>query len=453
MRSKFISIALIVIAFSAKAQTWAPVSTGIDGAAANTTWALYSYDSIMYAGGWFSTAGGVGVNDMAQWNGINWAPMGTGSSGYINAMVYYNGNLYAGGEFDTIGGVIAHDIAMWNGTNWMPVGTTGMRSAQYGVYAMAVYKGELYAGGSFDTVDGKQVFGIAKWNGTAWSALGSGVYAADEDDGVFAMTVYNGNLYVAGGLDSAGGVPITDEVAKWDGSTWSNLGGFTNGPMYALAVYNGNLYMGGWADTIGGLPANSIARWNDTTWTSLGMGLYGEPGGSQVSALVAYNGELYAGGYFDSVNGGFLNGIAKWNGSQWSKVGGSIGVNISGSIDAMTIFNNSLYAGGGFDSIGGVYAKNIAMWTSPNSVTEISDDNAVSVYPIPSNRSITVHVSIYDADMQYVVYNELGQQVENGVMPPSKNIILDISSYPSGLYLLSIRNSAKTYSTRFIKNQ
>ncbi|HXP51260.1 MAG TPA: hypothetical protein VN922_14980, partial [Bacteroidia bacterium] len=141
MRIKFFSIVLIVIAFSAKAQTWNPVSTGINGSAANTTWSLYAYDSVMYAGGWFSTAGSASVNDIAQWDGVNWSPMGTGSSGYINAMIYYNGNLYAGGLFDTIGGVIAHDIAMWNGLTWMPVGTTGMRSAEYGIYAMAVYKG------------------------------------------------------------------------------------------------------------------------------------------------------------------------------------------------------------------------------------------------------------------------------------------------------------------------
>ncbi|HXP48633.1 MAG TPA: T9SS type A sorting domain-containing protein, partial [Bacteroidia bacterium] len=103
-------------------------------------------------------------------------------------------------------------------------------------------------------------------------------------------------------------------------------------------------------------------------------------------------------------------------------------------------------------SIGGVYAKNIAMWTSPNAIPGISDNNAVSVYPVPSSKSITVHVAAYTNDMQYVVYNELGQQVENGIIPPSKTSILDISSYSSGLYLLSVKAGAKAYNTRFIKN-
>ncbi len=450
---KKIAYCILIIAsvFSAKAQTWAPVASGIDGAAANTTWSLFAYDSALYAGGWFSTAGGAAVNDIAQWNSTNWSTMGTGTSGYINAMAYYNGNLYVGGQFDTIGGVVAHDIAMWNGTSWMPVGK-GMRSVEYGVYCMAVYNGSLYAGGSFDSVDGKLVYGIAEWNGTTWSSLGSGVYAADEDDGVFAMAVYNGDLYVAGGFDSAGGVRTTSEAAKWNGINWSSIGGFTNGPIYALAAYNGNLYAGGWVDTIGNIATNAIAMWNGSNWSAVGAGLYGEPGGSQVNALTVYDGELYAGGYFDTVNGQLVNAIAKWNGTQWSTVGNSVGINIGGSIDAMTVYNNSLYVGGGFDSAGGVYAKNIAMWAMPTSVNKISDDNSISVYPNPVNKMLSLQATNLKGDLDYNIYNELGQQMECGIVNENKVHTFDVSSYPAGIYMISITAGTQRYSSKFIKN-
>ncbi|HSY75428.1 MAG TPA: hypothetical protein VK890_01150, partial [Bacteroidia bacterium] len=266
MRNKIFYLSVIVcIAFSAKAQTWAPVGTGISGTSVNTTWSLFAYDSVLYAGGWFNSAGGVNANDIAQWNGTNWYATGMGSSGYINAMATYKGNLYAGGLFDTIGGIVAHNIAMWNGSTWAPVGK-GIKTVQYGPYTMAVYNGNLYVGGAFDSVDGKLVYGIAQWDGTTWSTVGTGIYAKDEEDGVFAMTVYNGELYVAGGFDSAGGVRVISEIAKWNGTKWSTFGGYTNGAISALAVYNGNLYAGGWLDTLGGVPANSIGMWNGTAW-------------------------------------------------------------------------------------------------------------------------------------------------------------------------------------------
>lgn len=431
----------------ANAQTWSPVGSGITGTSVNTTWSLFAHDSLLYAGGWFNSAGGVSVNDMAQWNGANWTPTGTGTNGYINAMAWYNGNLYAGGFFDTIGGVEANDIAMWNGINWAPVGM-GMKSQEYGVYSMAVYNGSLYAGGSFDTVDGKQIFGIARWDGTNWYPLSTGIYAADEDDGVFALLVYNGYLYVAGGIDSAGGVPVS-EIAKWDGANWSAVGSYTNGPMYALAEYNGSLYVGGWADTIGGTPANSIAMWNGTSFTPLDSGLYGEPGGSQVNALISYSGELYAGGFFDSVNGQFINCIAKWNGSKWSSVG--TGINVGGSIIAMTTFNNALYIGGGFDSAGGTYAKNIAMWTAPDGVKEIEENINISVYPNPASKIISIDISGLSAISDCYIYNELGQQVFAKQLSNSLNGNINVSTYASGVYMIKVISGPKSYSAKFIK--
>jgi hypothetical protein len=453
MRSRIISIALIAIVFSVKAQTWSPVSTGINGVAANTTWSLYAYDSVLYAGGWFTSAGGVNVNDIAQWNGVNWGTMGTGSSGYVSALAYYNGNLYAGGKFDSIGGVVAHDIAMWNGVNWVPVGK-GMKSPEYGVYCMTVYNGDLYVGGNFDSVDGKAIFALAKYNGTAWSAVGLGLFttAADEDDGVFAMAVYKGALYVGGGIDNAGGIQVS-EVAEWDGKNWYPVGDSTIGPMYAMAVYNNYLYVGGWADTIGGIATNSIAKWNGKAWSAVNPGgITGEPGGSQVSALTVYNGELYAGGYFDSINGLFINGIAKWNDTNWSRVGGSVGINIGGAIDAMTVFNNSLYVGGGFDSAGGVYAHNIAMWTSPNSIDEVIVNNTISVFPSPTNDMISIKVTHYADDMSFIIYNELGQQIKNGKLSENESNTIDVSNYSSGIYLVSVVSGTQKYNAKFIKN-
>jgi hypothetical protein len=445
-RTLMYSILLFSITFSAKAQSWNPVSMGITGKAANTTWSLFAYDSMLYAGGWFTDAGGVSVNDMAQWNSTNWASTGTGSSGFISAMALYNGDLYAAGKFDTIGGVLANRIAMWNGSNWSPLGK-GIKALQYGVYALTTYNGLLYAGGSFDSAGGKPIYGIAQWDGSNWSSLSTGIYARDEEDGVFALAVYNGELYVAGGFDSAGGVPVS-EIAKWDGTKWFDIGKYTNAVIYSLAVYNGNLYAGGLFDTIGGIPAHRIAMWNGTVWSALDSGITGEAGWANVNALASYNGDLYVGGTFDTVNGKHMNCIAKWNGTNWSPVGS--GINVGGSIDAMAVYKGSLYVGGGFDSAGGIYAKNIAMWTSPSTLNELSVSNDISAYPNPANKYLIVKINGQYNDATYDIYNMFGQRTITGNLYSNVNI-LNIEYLPEGIYMLKMSIKDEQYNYKFIK--
>ena len=61
----------------------------------------------LYAGGDFTTAGGVGANHIAKWNGSAWSALGLGDGSGIGvcALAVASGNLYAGGDFTTAGGV------------------------------------------------------------------------------------------------------------------------------------------------------------------------------------------------------------------------------------------------------------------------------------------------------------------------------------------------------------
>jgi len=110
---------------------------------------------------------GAGDENWQDGFGIN------GVNGTVRALaVDGSGNVYAGGGFTTAGGVAANNIAKWNGSNWSSLGT-GMNNA---VYALAVDgSGNVYAGGIFSTTGGVAANGIAKWNGSSWSALGMGV--------------------------------------------------------------------------------------------------------------------------------------------------------------------------------------------------------------------------------------------------------------------------------------
>src|SRR5579863_8442604 len=101
--------------------------------------------------------------------------------------------------------------------------------------------------------------------------------------------------------------------------TWSTLGSGTDGVLYALTIYNGNLYAGGNFTMAGGNSASNIAEWNGTNWSALGAGV-----NSYVQALAVYNGNLVAGGNFTTAGRDSAYYIAMWDGTNWSTLGGGM---------------------------------------------------------------------------------------------------------------------------------
>ena len=142
------------------AQSFTPVGSGTN----NRVSAMAVYNGELYAGGWFTTAGGSTANYIAKWNGTNWISLGAGVGNHVNALAVYNGELYVGGDFQNAGGSgnPAYYLAKWNGTSWSAVGsgTSGP------VNALVVYDGELYIGGDFIYANGIMVYNLTKWNGS-----------------------------------------------------------------------------------------------------------------------------------------------------------------------------------------------------------------------------------------------------------------------------------------------
>ena len=283
--------------------TWSSLGTGVN----NVVQALAWDGTNLYAGGYFTTAGGVTVNRIAKWNSTSntWSALGTGTNGTVFALAWdgTNHTLYAGGNFTTAGGVTVNLIAKWDGSTWSALGT-GM-SGNY-INSLAWDGTNLYASGYFATAGGVTVNHIAKWNGNAWSALGTGM---NNDVYALAWDGTTNNLYVGGQFNTAGGATNTMDIAKWHESTgggdlsaWSALGtGITGIYTGALAWDGTNLYVGGDFTTAGGV-ANTkcIAKWNSTTnvWSALGTGL-----NYKANALALVGTKLYAVGAFTLAGG------------------------------------------------------------------------------------------------------------------------------------------------------
>ncbi len=345
--------------------SWTAPGSGVNAAVSALTVFDDGGGAELYAGGEFTNAGGVGANRIAKWDGSSWAALGTGMSADVRALTVFDDGggaaLYAGGG-SNVDGVVAR----WNGVSWSQIGSA-MNSS---VYALTVFDdgggAALHAGGEFTSTGGVFANRIAEWSGSSWMALTTGSVNCE----VRTLTVFDDGggaaLYVGGDFTSAGGA-AADRVAKWDGSSWTTLGSGMNGTVHTLTVYDDGggaaLYAGGDFTSAGGVAANRVAQWDGSSWTALGSGV-----NSRVRALIVFDdgggAALYAGGGFTSAGGVAANRIAKWNGANWTALGS--GLQVGTGPNALAVYDDgggpALYAAGNFGIAGGVAASRIAKW-------------------------------------------------------------------------------------------
>jgi hypothetical protein len=312
----------------------------------------------------------------------SWYPVGSGITGSNNTVIALtqdtlNNLLYAAGAFTTAGSNTGLNIAKWNGTSWSALGTgiptgTGVFVNSY-VASLAMYDGKLFAGGFFNQVGNIYTTCIGQWNGSGWDSVGSGI-SASFGGTVFALAVFNNELYVGGTFYDAGGNPANG-IARWNGTSWSTVGtgvgiGGMNYGVRSFAIYDSALYVGGIFPTAGGITANGIAKWDGNNWSSVGTGV--STGAARgVYSLAVYNNELFAGGYFTTAGGISANNIAKWNGAVWD----SVGSGTNSVTYALAVYNGELYAGGAFNITGGLTVNKIAKW---DGITWSSVSNGMS---------------------------------------------------------------------------
>lgn len=292
----------------------------------------------------------------------DWSAMGDlpGSDGTIYAMVRdpVSGVIYVGGQFRVIGGVAAENVAKWNGTTWTNLAEGIPWFSQRVVYALELDSaGNLYAGGTFPIAGNRSASNVARWNGTTWTNLGDGINGT-----VYALKWGGGNLYAGGTFVTASGYSA-NRIARWNGTVWTNLGTGISSPnagVYALEwdTAASKLFVGGSFFTAGGVSARNVASWNGTAWTNLGSGT---DSSGFVQALESDGtGNLYAGGLIASAGGQVVRNVARWNGTSWAGLG-----TVGGSGD--TVYSllwsgGQLYAGGTFISADSITVNRITRW-------------------------------------------------------------------------------------------
>lgn len=303
----------------------------------------------LFVGGNFTTVSrNKPANNIAKWNGTRWEALGSGTNGIVRAIAFFDpipddtlafGELYVAGDFTTAGGVSAGGIATWNGSTWSTLGS-GLNGT---VRALAEFNDVLYVGGGFTTAGGLPAEGIAGWDDLGWRSVGA------VSGTVYDLQVFDDGtgpaLFVAGTFFSADSTSANN-IAKWDGNTWSALGSGTNNGIFALEIFEGELYAGGSFTTAGGANANHLAKWNGSSWSAVGGGVNG-PVNALLFHLDGPEPRLFIGGSFTMVEAVSAQNIAEWLGDEFRVLGG-----VDNSVIAFGLFDDgggaTVYAGGTF---------------------------------------------------------------------------------------------------------
>ncbi len=246
-------------------------------------------------------------------------------------------------------------------SHWSALGS----GASSGVNDVAIApNGDLYVTGGFNQAGGVSASCVARWDGTTWAALGSGLTNSSPGDlGGMAIAIADDSaVYVGGVFDTAGG-NSANNVAKWNGSNWTALGAGLPDPVHAIAVdSNGTVYAGNNSTTLGGYdPDFRLAKWNGSGWTNMIT-----DDNDHIAALaIDENDNVYVGGYLNiSTSSGNARNIARWNGSNWEK----LGAGVNSGVESVAIGEDGdVYVGGGhITEAGSVSVNNIAKWNGSN---------------------------------------------------------------------------------------
>lgn len=364
---------------------WHPLATGFGAGGTASVVSVYDIASFddgsgpaVYAAGSFSSTGGEFSPGVGLFSADGIAGFTSGLDDRVHCAVQFDDGtgpaLYVGGIFRSANGATVERIAKWNGSNWVPVG--GGVGAGQSIDALAVFDEDgdgplpsvLIAGGNFFRIGTAETPGLARWDGHTWSSIGGGLSTngtvrslAVLDDGAGPA------LFVTGAFESAGGVPGTHCLAKWTGQSWASVAPQSDPCLAgaALAVFDSGtgpqLYAG----------TSTLYRLIAGDWEQVGL-----PFNNPIRALAVFDDgsgpALYIGGQFiaDSAFDLDLRRLAKWDGVAMTEVGGGLfdGPNSDQQTQVRTLAvyddgsGPALYVGGDFTRAGSVAVANFAKW-------------------------------------------------------------------------------------------
>ncbi len=229
------------------------------------------------------------------------------------------------------------------------------------------------------------LFACFSANGQSLNTLGGGMNTIGRIEAI-RFDASNNYLYVAGDIGSMDGIPCGN-IAMWDGTSWSSLGGGMDGTVKSLALVGHNLIASGHFQHAGGVAVNNIALWNGSTWAPLGNGF-----NDWVVSVEFFNNTLYA-----IAAGTFRCALFSFDGANWN----SENLLLDYSVNGMVNVDSTLLIYGSFSHVNNDTARGLVSFNGSTSY----------IYPLNGIGSIN-SIAFSDSSI-YVAGNSRAARWQN----------------------------------------
>lgn len=327
---------------------------------APTVKTLMVRDGTVYIGGLLDSLGGqyrsgLGAVRIQDGQVTAWDPRVSGAypGTYVRALAARGDTIYAGGYFSTVGGVPRICLAGLSASTAVPTEWNPKPNDE--VDALALDADHIYVGGYYHTLGPWQVrnnlaaLDLTTGRPTDWNPDPNGiiVYALKEKDGI----VYAGGEFTHIGGQARSWIAALDAVSGM-ATAW-NPG--ANGAVRVIAMRGDTLYVGGWFTRIGGQPRRYLAALSGAT----GLATEWDPKSDGIVSAIVVNGNtVYLGGNIGSIGGERRVGLGAADASTgvvtpWR-------ADADGWVESMTLNGDALFVAGYFDSIANVPRTSLA---------------------------------------------------------------------------------------------
>lgn len=360
----------------------------IDANGAVTSWnpgangevdAIAVSGGVVYVGGVFSNAGGLGRNwvaaiDAVSASAMSWNP---GLDNRVRFIAVHGALLYIGGDFTAVDGSSRVRVAQFD----LPAGTltsSFQGGTTYTLHAMTIAAGRLYLGLSLSAF-----YGLEVRDATTLQLISNGPAL---DGPVTAVTAdpVSGTVYVAGDFVNIGGF-LRKGLAALDPSTyavldWKPIVFFgKNGPIKALAFAGGQVIAGGSFSNIDNNARNHLFAADPFPANPPTINLWDPNPSAPVHALGLNGGTLLVGGEFVTINAARRNNAAaidpvSGTPRDWNP-------NVNGRVNAIMVSGTTAYLGGAFSSVGGVTRNRAAAVDAVTAQLRAFDPNVNVNFP------------------------------------------------------------------------
>jgi len=388
------------------------------------------------------------MRGIAVWDGVKWD-----SLIYVNGLpagngFLFNDTLYSTGHFDTLPLNQTNFVSKWNGTDFDSLpGTTSSPASDF-----TVLNDELYFCGPWENMGPDSISIVARYDGSKCQNVIQKYNLPSGSPTVIEM--YDGDLYIGGQLTVERNGDKLSDLLKVSADTFEVFhpmfeGIGAAGHIQDLTVFQGNLYVAGSFSESDGYGGNNIMYWDGTSFHPCGSGT-----NRRVKSMTQYNGELYCAGWFTEAGGQEAFNIAKWDGFNWYPINlDSIEFYF---VSDIVIWNDELYISGGFQAIGEDSIARVAKFNHPLRKGAVyGDEPTLTIYPNPAQNNLNLDFNVTSTDPLQITIIDMQGKIcyanKSSSYPIGLNSkAIDITNLSAGLFVVRLNDGAHPITKKFI---